>query len=106
MKKLFNYLTQNSYIFLLLVVTFLAIQPLTHAGLHPTHDGEYHVIRFYEFDKAIRDGDWYPRLAPDLNNGYGVPLFNYVYPFPNYVASLLHFFGMSFTPRLHLAFAK
>ena len=65
-------------------------------GLPPTHDGEYHVIRFYEFDKALRSGEWYPLWAADLNKGYGIPLFNYVYPLPNYVASLLHAFGASF----------
>ena len=71
---------------------FLLLQP----GLPPTHDGEYHIIRFYEFDKELRSGQWYPRWAQDLNNGYGVPLFNYVYPLPNYVASFLHAFGVSF----------
>ncbi len=70
--------------------------PLLHRGLPPTHDGEYHVIRFYEFEKVLRSGSWYPRWAPDLNHGYGVPLFNYVYPLPNYVASALHVFGVNF----------
>lgn len=83
-------------IVIVLVTAVLAGFPLLHPGLHPTHDGEYHVIRFYEFDKVLRDGDWYPRWAPDLNNGYGVPLFNFVYPLPNYVAALLHLFGISF----------
>lgn len=69
---------------------------LLHSGLPPTHDGEYHVIRFYEFDKALRDGNLYPRWAPDLNNGFGVPLFNFVYPLPNYAASIFHFFNISF----------
>ena len=69
---------------------------LLHPGLPPTHDGEYHVIRFYQFDKTLRGGDIYPRWAPDLNNGYGVPLFNYVYPLPNYVASFLHSFGFGY----------
>lgn len=86
------------------VVAFacLAGLPLLKKGLPPTHDGEYHVIRFYEFDKVLRSGVLYPRWAPDLNYGYGVPLFNYVYPLPNYVASLLHLFGISFIDGLKL----
>jgi len=92
MKLFFRY----KHIILLLMLTFLAVKPLIHQGLPPTHDGEYHIIRFYEFDKALRDGDWYPRWAYDLNNGYGIPLFNYVYPLPNYVASLLYTFGIGF----------
>ena len=81
---------------IVVIFSFIAVSALLHPGLPPTHDGEYHVIRFYEFDKVIRDGNWYPRWAPNLNNGYGVPLFNYVYPFPNYVSFILHMIGLSF----------
>lgn len=81
---------------IVLIVSFIAILPLIHRGLHPTHDGEYHVIRFYEFSKAIKDGNLYPRWAPDLNYGFGIPLFNYNYPLPNYVSHFLHVFGLSF----------
>lgn len=86
----------------ILFLAFLAGFSLLHSGLPPTHDGEYHVIRFYEFDKIFRSGVLYPRWAPDLNYGYGVPLFNYVYPLPNYVASLLHLSGISFIDAFKL----
>ncbi len=89
-------------IIICLVFAFIAGFALLHPGLPPTHDGESHVIRFYEFDKTLRDGNVYPRWAPDLNNGYGVPLFNYVYPLPNYIASFFHFFGFSFIDALKL----
>ena len=97
-------------IFPLIIVglfAFVAGFPLLHKGLLPTHDGEYHVIRFYEFDKTLRDGNWYPRWAADLNNGYGVPLFNYVYPLPNYFASFFHLLGSSFIDsfKLNMFFA-
>lgn len=80
---------------------------LLHEGLPPTHDGEYHVVRFYEFDKTLRGGDWYPRWAADLNHGYGIPLFNYVYPLPNYVSSALHMLDISFIDafKLNMFFA-
>lgn len=81
---------------LAVALSFIGLVPLFHSGLHPTHDGEYHVIRFYEFDQVLRSGVFYPRWAPDLNNGFGVPLFNFVYPLPNYVASFFHMFGQSF----------
>ncbi len=89
-------LAKLKYILILLAITFFAVKPLLHPGLPPTHDGENHVIRSYEFDKAIRDGSIYPRWAKDLNNGYGIPLFNYVYPLPNYASAFFHVFGMSF----------
>ena len=89
-------------IVIVLVVAALAGFALLHSGLPPTHDGEYHVVRFYEFNKAIADGSLYPRWAPDLNNGYGVPLFNYVYPLPNYIAAALHLIGFSFIESFKL----
>lgn len=87
---------------LVLLLAFLGVGNLLNAGLPPTHDGEYHVIRFYEFDKVLRSGTLYPRWAQDLNKGYGVPLFNYVYPLPNYIASLFHAFGISFIDAFKL----
>lgn len=89
-------------IIICLVFSLIAGYALLHPGLPPTHDGESHVIRFYEFDKTLRDGNIYPRWAADLNNGYGVPLFNYVYPLPNYIASFFHFFGFSFIDAFKL----
>lgn len=90
-----------------LLFGLISVLSLLSSGLPPTHDGEYHVIRFYEFDKTLKGGDWYPRWAPDLNYAYGVPLFNYVYPLPNYVSSVLHVFGISFIDafKLNMFFA-
>lgn len=85
-----------------LLLSLVAVKSLVQPGLPPTHDGEYHVIRFYEFDKVLRSGQWYPRWAPDLNNGYGIPLFNYVYPLPNYNSALFHLFGISFIDSFKL----
>ena len=88
---------------IIIVALFAAVSVLSllHKGLPPTHDGEYHVIRFYEFTRAL-DSTWYPRFAPDLNNGFGVPLFNFVYPLPNYIASLFHLFLVSFIDSFKL----
>lgn len=90
------------YLLIVIFLSFISLFPLLHSGLPPTHDGEYHVVRFYEFDKVLREGIWYPRWAPDLNFGFGIPLFNYVYPLPNYIASFLHMFGVSFIDSFKL----
>lgn len=89
-------ITKYKYIIGIIVLTFLSIFPLLKPGFPPTHDGEYHVIRFYEFYKTFIGGDLYPRWAPGLYYQYGIPLFNYVYPLPNYIASFLHLLGLSF----------
>lgn len=101
-------LLKYKHFIFLIIITFLSVFPLLHKGLHPTHDGEYHIIRFHQFYKTLLDGNLYPRWAPDLNNTYGVPLFNYVYPLPNYFASFLHLFGISFIDsfKLNLFFAS
>lgn len=74
----------------------IAAWPLFGARFIPTHDGEYHIIRFWQFYKMLSYGVLFPRWAPDLNNGFGIPLFTFHYPFPNYIGSAFHFFGLSF----------
>ncbi|EKD86798.1 MAG: hypothetical protein ACD_37C00140G0001, partial [uncultured bacterium] len=90
------------YWFVVLAFGFLSVLGLFSPGLPPTHDGEYHVLRFQQFHKALSDGIIYPRWAPDFNNGFGIPLFNYVYPLPNYFASFLHILGFSFIDSFKL----
>lgn len=102
MDVLKKFIVKNSFILIAVLISIVSSHSLFHGGLIPTHDGEYHVIRFYEFNNALRDGNFYPRWAPHLNNGFGVPLFNFVYPLPNYVASLFHFLGFSFIDSFKL----
>lgn len=88
----------KSLLSIVIVVIFAVIAgfSLLHDGLFPTHDGEYHVVRFFLFNESIFDGNFYPRWAAHLNNDFGVPLFNFVYPLPNYIATFLHLFKISF----------
>jgi len=83
----------------------MAVYPLFGRGFIPTHDGEYHIIRFWQFSKMIDAGSSFPRWAPDLNSGYGLPLFIFHYPFANYVAYLFHQFGVSFVDAFKLVLA-
>lgn len=94
-------------ILIVIFFSFISVSNLLKPGLHPTHDGEYHVVRFYEFHKVLNEGNLYPRWAPDFNFGFGIPLFNYVYPFPNYFSALMHFLSFSFINafKLNLFFA-
>lgn len=79
-----------------LIPAVVAAWPLFGARFIPTHDGEYHIIRFWQFHKMLSYGFPFPRWAPDLNNGYGMPLFTFNYPFPNYVGSMFRVLGLSF----------
>lgn len=90
---------------IVLIVSLIAIRYLFVPGFLPTHDGEYHLIRFYEFGRMIANGHFFPRWASGLNSGYGVPLFTFFYPLPNYIGSLFHFFGWSLSDSFRLTMA-
>ena len=90
------------FIIACVIIAFISVFSLMRPGLPPTHDGEYHVMRFQQFYKVLNEGTLYPRWAPDFNNGFGIPLFNYVYPLPNYVAALTHFLGFGFIESFKL----
>lgn len=102
MKTVLQLFTKHSAFLVVVFLALFSVSSLFHSGLPPTHDGEYHVIRFYEFDKTLRDGNFYPIWASDLNFRFGVPLFPYVYPLPNYMASLFHLFSFSFIDAFKL----
>src|SRR3990167_9703242 len=92
--------TKYKYIIIVVAFALLAVFDLRHFGLPPTHDAEYHVLRFQQFYKVLSEGILYPRWAPDFNNCFGIPLFNYVYPLPNFAAAFFHSLGFGFIDSL------
>lgn len=106
MKLLRHTLKHSTIAFGILFLFFaLVTYPLFTPGYIPTHDGEYHILRFIEFKKVIDSGTLIPRWAPDFNNGYGVPLFNFHYPFPNYVGSVLQWIGIDAVHAFYISIA-
>ncbi len=79
-------------ILMLCAVWLFAGLPLLTSGFIPTHDGEYHIIRIVEFSRMLEAGYFIPRWAPNLNSGYGIPIFEFHYPFPNYAGSFIRLF--------------
>jgi hypothetical protein len=86
-------------------VFLLFAYPLLGTRFLPTHDGEYHIIRFMEFFRMLAAGIPFPRWAPTLNSGYGMPLFIFHYPFPNYAGALLHVLGLQFVDAFKVSLA-
>ncbi|MFQ5576518.1 MAG: 6-pyruvoyl-tetrahydropterin synthase-related protein, partial [Anaerolineae bacterium] len=78
----------------ILLALFAALPLLTHAGLPNTADGPAHLMRQVELNRAWQDGILYPRWAPDLALGHGMPLFNYAPPLLYFVTQLLHLTGL------------
>ncbi|HUD20171.1 MAG TPA: hypothetical protein VMR81_07045 [Patescibacteria group bacterium] len=91
------------------LVTFLvvlsAVVPFFGRSFIPTHDGEFHFIRFVEFNRMLREGYLFPRWAPTLNSGYGIPVFEFLYPFANYLAAFLHLFAIGFVDAFKIGSA-
>lgn len=71
------------------LVSFFATSLLPH-----THDGPVHLARMAAYFKALQDGQIPVRWAGDLNYGYGLPLFNFIYPLPYTIASFFIFLGL------------
>ena len=83
----------------LLVITFVTLRaawPLWSGWLIKGHDGQFHVWRLFELDRAIHAGVLYPRLAPDMAMGLGYPVYNYYAPLASYVGEIGKLAGLSY----------
>lgn len=92
--------------YLLVIISLLPIASLFFSSLFPhTHDGSVHLARMAAFHKALLDGQFPVRWAGDLNYGYGMPLFIFIYQLPYLISSfLLHVgFGLVVTFKIVLA---
>lgn len=82
--------TNKRHIFLwLLIVGLITLVGRTYIGheFPYTHDGENHLARFANYTMAVKEGQLPPRFAPNLQNRYGYPVFNYNYPLANMLAA-------------------
>ena len=84
-------------ILLVVGLPFLAlVKPYFHLGVPYTHDGENHLARFANYKIALKEGQFPPRFAPNLNNHYGYPVFNYNYPLANILSLPFSLVGFSY----------
>jgi hypothetical protein len=101
MQKIFS-----NFFFQLFVVVCVLIIPfrfLLHGNLFESDDYELHAARTANYYLALSQGQFPPRWAPNLNNGFGYPSFNYMYPLPYFVASVLHMINFSIQESLLLS---
>lgn len=80
------------FVFILSIIPFIGIF-LTNLLPH-THDGFVHLARIGAYFKALQDGQFPVRWAGDLNFGYGVPVFNFIYHVPYFIASVFVYLGL------------
>lgn len=82
------------------------VLPYFNSGYFPTHDGEWAVVRASEMFREIRDMQFPPRYSGALNFGYGYPLFNFAYPFPYYLTTILQLGNLGFVDSVKFLFAS
>jgi hypothetical protein len=88
----------------LLTIILVSILPFififSNLSFFYTQDGWTHLARGGAFYKAMLDGQIPVRWVGDLNYGYGMPLFNFVFQFPYMVMSLFIFLGFGLVASL------
>ena len=94
----------NSFLLLLIFISFFPLVSLLPEGLPITHDGRDHVARIANFYLSLQDGNLIPRWAGNLNWGYGHPILMFLYPLPSYLGSFFHLVGFSFVDSTKLVF--
>lgn len=83
------------YLFTILIISSLPFISVFFTSLFPhTHDGIVHLARMAAYYKALLDGQIPVRWAGDLNYGYGMPLFNFMYQLPYAISSFFIWLGM------------
>lgn len=79
---------------LILLLSFLPfILVFSNPALNITHDGFAHIPRIAAYYKALTGGEFPIRWVADLNYKYGMPLFDFIYQLPYFIASIFIFFG-------------
>lgn len=81
--KIFIY--KNLPIIFGIIITIIILNPLLINNLLYTDDSELHAARFANYYLALKQQQFPPRWAPNLNSGYGYPVLQFSYPLP-YIA--------------------
>jgi len=68
------------------------------------HDAQAHLVRLYQYDLVLKDGQILPQWANGLLAGRGYPVFIFVYPLPYFIAEVFHLFGLSLAVAIKLTF--
>lgn len=91
-------------ILFIILASVFTLKDLFKPGLYTSHDGIHQVVRLYYFDQALRDGQFPPRWAGGLLNGFGYPLFIFSYHLPWLIAEPIHLSGLSIIDSVKMTF--
>lgn len=99
--------TKSNFLFLFFTILLVspAIVGVLHKGFFLSDDGNWMVIRFSAFYEALRGGQFPVRFLPRLNNGYGYPVADFLYPLFMYIGVPIHVLGFNFVNTIKIIFA-
>src|SRR3989344_4756924 len=89
-------------IYLIVIFSFIAIWPFFKKGYFETHDGDWMIIRLSAFHQTLSAGQFPVRFVDRLNNNFGYPVFNFLYPLPFYFAEIPKLLGFNFQGRIKI----
>lgn len=98
------FIKKHILLLLLILLSLPAVYMLMHPGFFVSDDGEWMIIRLSAFYETFRSGELPVRFIARLNNGYGYPLGNFMYPGFLYLGSIIHLFGFGFTSTIKIIF--
>ena len=87
----------------LIAVALLALRPCYRGFLMDGHDSAVYPPRIVEIHENFRNGLLLPVWAPDLGNGFGQPLFEFVPPLFYAVAEVFHVAGAGLADSIQFA---
>ncbi|MFH2062035.1 MAG: hypothetical protein ABIJ43_03550, partial [Candidatus Beckwithbacteria bacterium] len=92
------------YLVILISLSLFATRTFFTPDYFDGHDAQSHLIRLWQYDKAIKDGQFPPRWAGDLLAGRGYPVFIFTYQLPYTIAESFHLLGFSLPISIKLTF--
>ncbi len=91
-------------LFILILLGLFAMKTFWGPHFYDGHDAQAHIVRLYQYDQALKDGQLPPRWAGGLFGGRGYPVFIFAYPLPYIMAELFHLSGFNLAVSLKLVF--
>lgn len=76
---------------LIIFVGVFLISSILRTGWYASHDGIFHIYRTEEALNMLKLGQFPLRWAGNFDQGFGIPLFTFIYPLPYYLTSLLSY---------------
>jgi len=91
-------------LFILILLGLFAMKTFWGPHFYDGHDAQAHIVRLYQYDQALKDGQFPPRWAGGLLAGRGYPVFIFAYPLPYMVAEGFHLLGLNLAVSLKITF--